>query len=69
MAVISGLNDSYGSMGPMGHVGRLELVMGAMPGAQWVPNGDSSRSFLALLILMSEGDSMATFGIHRHTSD
>ena len=48
VAVISGWNDSYGSMGLMGHIRHLALVMGSMSGAQWVPNGDWSGSFLAL---------------------
>ena len=34
VAVISGWNGSYGSMGPRGHTRRLEQVMGAVPGAQ-----------------------------------
>ena len=33
-AAIPDWNDLYGSMGPKGHIGRLDLVMGAMPGAQ-----------------------------------
>ena len=36
VTVISGWNDSYGSMGPKWHIRRLGLVMGAMPGAEWV---------------------------------
>ena len=39
VAVISGWNGSYGSMGPRGHVRGLDLVMGSMPSPQWVPSG------------------------------
>ena len=38
VAVISGWNDLYESMGPGGHVRRLDWVMGAMTGAQRVQN-------------------------------
>ena len=34
VTVISICNYSYGPMGPKGHVRRLDLVMGAMKGAQ-----------------------------------
>ena len=47
MAVISVWNDSYGSMGPLGHVGHLDLVMGAMSSPQWIPYGGWGWSFLA----------------------
>ena len=48
VAVISVWNDSYGSMGPGGHVEHLvSLVMGAMPSPQWIPNGGWRWSFLA----------------------
>ena len=47
MAVVSGLNGSYGSMGPKGHVRGLDLVMGAIPGAHWVRNDPLIWSFLA----------------------
>ena len=47
VAVISGWNDTYGSMGPDGHVGHLALVMGAMPSPRWVPNGSWRWSFYA----------------------
>ena len=47
VAVISGWNSFYSSMGLVGHFKHLALVVGAMPGAQWVPNGDWSGSFLA----------------------
>ena len=36
--VISGWNDLDGSMGPGGHIQSLDLVMGALTGAQWVQN-------------------------------
>ena len=49
VAAISGWNGSYGSMGPGGHVRCLDLVMGAMTGAQW----------LERVILASEGGSAA----------
>ena len=42
-----GWNGSYGSMGPVGHVRHLDLVMGAMPSAQWAPNSRFRVSFLA----------------------
>ena len=44
VTVICGWNGSHGSMGPGRHVRRLDLVMGAMPGAQWVRN-DCLRGF------------------------
>ena len=47
VTVISGWNGSYGSMGPKGHVQSLDLVMGAVPGAQWVQNDRLRGSFLA----------------------
>ena len=47
MALISGWKGSYGSMGPEEHVRRLDLVIGALPGAQWAQNGCWIRSFLA----------------------
>ena len=49
MAVSSGWNGSYGSMGPKGHIRRLYLylVMGVMPGPQWVPNNRLRGSFSA----------------------
>ena len=46
-AVISGWNGSYGSMGPVGHVRCLDLVMGALTGAQWVQNDRLRGSYLA----------------------
>ena len=46
VAVISGWNGSYGSMGPGGHIRRLDLVMGALPGAQCVRNDRLRGSFL-----------------------
>ena len=48
VTVLSGWNGLDGSMGPGGHVGCLDLVMGALPGAQLVRN-DRLRggSFLA----------------------
>ena len=36
VTVISGWNGLYGPMRPGGHTRHLELVMGAMPGSQWV---------------------------------
>ena len=47
VAVTLGWNVLYGSMGPVGHVRRIALVMGAMPSHQWVPNGGWRWSFLA----------------------
>ena len=47
VAAISVWNDSYGSMGPLGHVRHLVLVMGAMTSPWWVPNGGWRWSFLA----------------------
>ena len=47
VAVTSGWNGSYGSMGPKEHVRHLALVMGAMPSPQWVPNGGWRWSFWA----------------------
>ena len=40
VAVISGWNELYGSMGPVRHDRNLAFVMGGMPSAQWVPNGE-----------------------------
>ena len=45
VAGISGWNDLDGSMGPGGHIQCLDLVMGALPGAQWVQNDRLRRSF------------------------
>ena len=36
VAVISEWNGSCGLMGPGGHVRHLDLVLGALTGAQWV---------------------------------
>ena len=47
VAVILDWNGLYGPMGPVLHVRCLDLVVGAMPGAQWVPNDRLSVSFLA----------------------
>jgi len=47
VAGISGWNGSCGSIGPIVHGRRLDLVMGAMPGAQWVQNHRLRGSFLA----------------------
>ena len=47
VTVISGWNGSYGSMGPEGHIRRLDLVMEVLPGAQWVQNDRLRGSFLA----------------------
>ena len=40
-------NGSYGSMGPGGHIRCLNLVIGTLPGAQWVQNDRLRGSFLA----------------------
>ena len=55
VTVISGWNDSYGSMGPKGHVEHLDLVMGAMSSPQWVPNGGLRWSFLAETLHVGRG--------------
>ena len=47
MALISGWNGLNVSMGPCEHVKRLDLVMGALAGAQWVKNDLLRGSFLA----------------------
>ena len=47
VAGISGWNDLYGSMRPVGRVRRLALVNGSMTSPQWVPNGGWRWSFLA----------------------
>jgi len=47
VAVISGWIGSYGSMGPKGHVRHLDLVRGAMKGAQWVRKDLLRGSLLA----------------------
>ena len=47
VTVISGWNGSDRSMGPGGHVQSLDLVMGDLPGAQWVQNDRLRGSFLA----------------------
>ena len=47
VAVTLGWNDLYGSMGPGGHVKHLDLVMGALIGAQLVRINRLSGSFLA----------------------
>ena len=68
VTVISGWNDSYGSMGLVGHAGNLALVMGSMPSPQWVPNGGWKWSFLVKNLHVGAGDSVATFGIYSHPS-
>ena len=45
VAVVSGWNGLDGSMGPKGHVRYLDLVMGDLPGAQWVQNHRLRGSF------------------------
>ena len=47
VAEIPGWNGLDGSMGPWGHIICLYLVMGALPGAQWVQNNHLRGSFLA----------------------
>ena len=51
----AGAGDSYGSMGPKGHVEHLDLVMGAMSSPQWVPNGGLRWSFLAETLHVGRG--------------
>ena len=55
VAVVSGWNGLYGSMGPKGHVGHLDSVMGAMPSPQWVPIGGLRWSFLAESLHVGRG--------------
>ena len=38
VAAIPGWNGLDGSMGPEGHIRCLDLLMGALTGAQWVQN-------------------------------
>ena len=45
VAVISEWNDSYASILTEGHVRRLDLVMGALTGAQWDQNDCLRGSF------------------------
>jgi len=47
VAGISGWNGLDGSMGPGGHIRGLDLVMGALSGAQRVQNDSLIASFLA----------------------
>ena len=47
VAGISGWNGLDESMGPVGNVRCLDLVMGDLPGAQWVRNNHLRGSFLA----------------------
>ena len=47
VARLSGRNGLGRSMGPKGHVRRLDLVMGAMKGAQLVRNDRLRGLFLA----------------------
>ena len=47
VTVISDLIGLCGPMGPYGHIRSLNLVMGALTGAQWVQNHRLSRYFLA----------------------
>ena len=47
LAVITGWDALYGSMGPGGHIRCLDLVMGGMTGAQWVRNDSLIMSYLA----------------------
>ena len=47
VAVISGWNGSYGSIGRKGYVRHLALVMGVMQGAQCVQNDCLRGPFLA----------------------
>ena len=49
VAVVSHWNGLDGLMGRGGHVRRLDLVMGAMPSAQWVRNDGSRGSFFFCL--------------------
>ena len=51
MAVISGCNDSYGSIRPLEHVGHLMSAMGAIASPRWDPNGDWWLSFLAIKLM------------------
>ena len=46
VAAIFGWNGFVGSMGPGGHVRCLDLVIGAMTGAQWVRNDPLTWSIL-----------------------
>ena len=48
VTVISGWNSLFGTMGPKGYVQHQDLVMGSMPGAQWVQADHLRGSFLAL---------------------
>ena len=54
VAGISGWNCSYGSPGAEGRARRLDLVIGALPGAQWAQNDRLRGSFLPE-IPISEG--------------
>ena len=47
VALISVWNGLDVSMGPGGHTQCLDLVMGDLPGAQWVQNNRLGGSFLA----------------------
>ena len=47
VAVIPVWNGLEGSMGSNGHVRCLDLVMGDLPGAQWVQNDPLRGSFFA----------------------
>ena len=47
-AGICGWNGLDGSMGPGGHIQSLDLVMGAVSGAQWVQKGSLERVFFSL---------------------
>ena len=46
VTIISGWNGLDGSIGPGGHMGCVDLVMGAMPGALWVQTDHLRWSFL-----------------------
>ena len=47
VAVMSGCDGLDGSMEPGGHIQNLDLVMGDLPGAQWVRNDRLRGSVLA----------------------
>ena len=59
VTVISGWNDSYGSMRPKGHVRHLVAVIGGIPDAQCVQNSRWRGIIFGLENPMSEGGAMA----------
>ena len=68
VAGISGWNGLNGSMGPGGHARCLDLVMGAITGAQWVQNDRLRRVFFSLKSPFLRGVQRHVLGLQCHQS-